>query len=42
MIKEKVIQDEERLAEEVKMLQLAGGKEKDAKALERKLTRKNF
>lgn len=35
-IKEKVIQDEERLAEQVKMLQLAGEKEKEAKELQKK------
>jgi hypothetical protein len=35
-IKEKTIQDEERLAEQVKMLQLAGEKENEAKELKKK------
>lgn len=35
-IKEKTIQDEERLAEQVKMLQLAGEKESEAKELKKK------
>lgn len=35
-IKEKTIQDEERLAEQVKMLQLAGEKENEAKKLKKK------
>ena len=35
-IKEKTIQDEERLAEQVKMLQLAGEKESEAKVSKRK------
>lgn len=35
-IKEKTIQDEERLAEQVKMLELAGEKENEAKELKKK------
>ncbi len=35
-IKEKTIQDEERLAEQVKMLQIAGEKENEAKELKKK------
>lgn len=39
-IKEKTIQDEERLAEQVKMLQLAGEKENEAKELKKKASKK--
>ncbi|MEJ7678711.1 MAG: hypothetical protein WKG06_12810 [Segetibacter sp.] len=38
-IKEKTIQDEERLAEQVKILELAGEKENKAKELKRKATK---
>ena len=40
-IKEKTIQDEKHLAEQVKMLQLAGEKENEAKELKKKRVRNN-
>ena len=36
VIKEKALQEEERLAEQMKMLQLAGEKESEAKELKKK------